>query len=51
MAFKLVGSIHLLTANYSAGPNLYGENPKLFLFTLFPSINTIKVLVVYFTIK
>jgi hypothetical protein len=28
IAFKLVGSIHLLTANYSRGPNLYGESPK-----------------------
>lgn len=51
MAFKLEGSFHLLTANYSESPNLHGESPKWFPFTLFPNINTIKVLAIYFTIK
>lgn len=36
ITFKLVGSIHLLTANYSRGSNLHGESPELFLFNSLP---------------
>lgn len=51
IALKLLGNIHLLTANYSGGSNLYGESPKLFHFTLSPNINTLKILAVCFAIK
>lgn len=36
ITFKGIGSIHLLTANYSEGSNLHGESPELFLFNSHP---------------
>lgn len=34
--FKLIGSVHVLTANYSGDSNLHGESPELFLFNSLP---------------